>query len=261
MRCSILPRALGLWLLVATLAGLAWWLPPIPQPAAYHQFADQSTCFGIPHCYDTASNLPFVLAGLAGLFFLHGPGRRIFRDRREAFPYGLFFVSMVLIGFTSGYYHLAPDNDRLTWDRYAISLAFMSWFAAILCERVGVRFGLILLPWLTAAGLGSVWYWQWSESAGHGDLRAYGLMQLYPLLLVPLLLRLYPARYSGDRDILVILALYLAALLCDWLDKPIAALAGFVSGHTLKHLFAALAAFWVLRRLQHRRTQPVGGQT
>ena len=78
-------------------------------------------------------------------------------------------------------------------------------------------------------------------------------MQLMPMLLVPLLLWLYPPRYSGARDILVVLCLYPLALLCDLLDRPIAHWVGFVSGHTLKHVLAAGAAAWVVVGLRRRR--------
>lgn len=248
-------KALGLWLLVAALAGLAWaLLPRIPQPLQYHDFADQRACFGIAHCSDTASNALFMLAGLAGLRFLFSEaGRHAFIDPREALPYRLFFLAAILLGFGSGYYHLAPDNSRLVWDRAAMSLALMSWLAAILCERVSLTAGLRLLPLLFAAALCSVGYWGWSEMRGVGDLRTYGLMQLYPMLLIPLLLWLYPPCYSGDRDILAVIGLYLLALLCDFTDHQIAALTGAVSGHTAKHAVAALAIYWVVVGLRRRR--------
>lgn len=63
-------RAFGLWLLVGALAGLAWMLPPIAQPPAYHAFADQRACWGLPNCLDTISNALFVLAGALGLRFV-----------------------------------------------------------------------------------------------------------------------------------------------------------------------------------------------
>lgn len=236
-------KALGLWLLGAVLAGLAGLLPRIPQPLQYHYFADQRACFGMQNCLDTASNVLFMLAGVAGLGFLRSkPGRLAFIEPYEALPYALFFLATILAGFGSGYYHIAPDNGRLVWDRAAVALALMSWFAAILCERVSL-----------AAGLGSVAYWGWSEAHGMGDLRPYGLMQLYPMLLIPLLLWLYPPRYSGDRDILIVIGLYLLALLCDLTDRPIAALTGLFSGHTAKHVIAALAMYWVVLRLRRRR--------
>ncbi len=255
MRLPSDKKALGLWLLAITIAVLAWaLLPRIPQPPQYHDFADRRTCFGMTNCFDTASNALFALSGLAGLHFLSGEtGRRAFIDAREALPYRLFFFAAILVGLGSGYYHLAPDNGRLAWDRAAISLALMSLFAAILCERVSLSAGLRLLPWLYAAGLGSAIYWGWSETRGIGDLRAYGLMQLYPMLMIPLLFRLYPPRYSGDRDILAVICLYLLALLCDFTDHRIAALTGAVSGHTLKHIVAALAMYWVVVYLKRRR--------
>jgi hypothetical protein len=42
-------------------------------------------------------------------------------------------------------------------------------------------------------------------------------------------------------------------LLCDLSDHQIAALTGVVSGHTLKHIIAALAMYWVVVHLKRRR--------
>lgn len=247
-------RSLGLGLLAGVLMGLAWMLPPIPQPLSYHDFADQRACWGLHNCLDTVSNALFVLAGAVGLFFLRGEsGRCAFIDPREAWPYRLFFLGAILLGFGSGYYHLDPGNERLLWDRSAMMLAFMAWFAAIVTERVSPRLGLRLLLPLAVAGLGSAAWWGWSEAQGRGDLRLYLLMQLIPMLLIPLLLRFYPPRYSGDRSILAVIGLYLLALLCDLGDHPVFALTGgFVSGHTIKHLIAALAMVAVVRHLRRR---------
>lgn len=257
MSASRIPRlkAMAPWLLAGGLAGVAWMLPPIAQPLAYHDFADQRACLGLPNCLDTASNALFVLAGLLGLGFLQrARAQAVFLDRREAWPYRVFFFGAVLVGLGSGYYHLAPDNNRLLWDRLAMMLAFMAWFAAVLSERVGVRAGQRLLPLLVAAGMGSAAWWGWSEAQGMGDLRPYLLMQLYPMLLIPLLLRFYPPRYSGDRAILAIIGLYLLALLCDLGDRPVFALTGgLVSGHTVKHAIAALAVVAVALHLRRRQ--------
>lgn len=247
-------RAYSLCCLAVVLLAATCWLPPMAQPQAYHSFAEQSACLGVPHCHDTFSNLLFLPAALAGLVFLGGGAAQAsFIDPREKTPYALFFLAILLVGLASGYYHLAPDNSRLIWDRAAIALAMMSWFAAILGERVSIVWSRRLLPGLLLAALASVVYWAWSEQAGQGDLRAYGLVQIVPMLFVPLLLWLYPPRYSGDRDILIVLGLYPLALLCDLLDRSIAELTGFVSGHTLKHVLAASAAGWVAIGLRRRR--------
>src|SRR5512139_2780542 len=249
-------RALAPWLLSAALAGLAWMLPPVAQPPGYHDFADQRACWGVPNCLDTASNAFFMLAGLACLRFLRR-GRVAFGDMREAWLYALFFVGAVLVGFGSGYYHLAPGNGWLLWDRLAMMLTFMAWLAAIDAERVSPAAGLRVLPLLLAAGLGSAAWWRWSEARGMGNLLPYWLMQLYPVLMIPLLLALYPPRYSGDRAILAVIGLYLLAFALDLGDRPVFVLTGgLLSGHTIKHAVAALAVYAVVLHLRRRTIKP-----
>jgi hypothetical protein len=52
---------------------------------------------------------------------------------------------------------------------------------------------------------------------------------------------------------LVVLELYGAALAAEIFDRHLFALGGLLSGHTLKHGLAALAAYWVLRMFRLRR--------
>ena len=235
--------------------GMAWQLTaPIPQPEAYHQFFDQSSCFAIPHCHDTLSNIPFIIVGLIGAWFVgssrSGPH---FISAGEKAPYLFFFIAVMLTGVWSGYYHLAPDNLRLAWDRAGIALAFASWFCAVVSDRASPVWGTRLLAPLLAASVASVIYWITGEMAGQGDLRPYLMVQLTPYLLVPVLLWAYPGRYRGGEVAVAVMALYALALLCDRYDRPIAEALGFVSGHTLKHLVGALAAAVVLLGVARRR--------
>jgi len=236
-------------------AALAFLVPPIAQPLSYHDFADQRGCLGLPNCLDTASNALFVLAGAWGLHVLFGAkSRPVFIDPRERRPYALFFFAVVLIGLASAYYHLAPDNAGLAWDRAAMALAFMAWLSAVIAERVGARVGLALLIPLCAIGQAAVIYWTWSETQGAGDLRPWLLVQLMPILLVPLLLWRYPPRYSHGRITLVVVGLYLVALLFDLGDRAVFAFTdGIIGGHALKHAVAALAAWLVAHHLHRRR--------
>jgi hypothetical protein len=64
---------------------------------------------------------------------------------------------------------------------------------------------------------------------------------------------LFPARYSRSGDWLWVMGIYALAKIAEALDARIFAVAGFISGHTLKHLLAGLAAYWVLRMLARRR--------
>ena len=244
--------------LAALLAVLA--LPPIPQPQAYHNFADQRELFGVPHFFNVASNAALVLVGAAGLWFVLAVSRRgkwpdagVTAQSWQRTPYLVFFVGVLLTGFGSAWYHWSPDTGRLTWDRLSMTLIFMSFFAAAVGERVSARAARLGLAPLLVLGLASVVLWQVGEQRGAGDLRLYGFVQFYTALMIPVIVLLFPSRYGGDRDVVQALGLYALAMLCDFLDARIFALWQIVSGHTLKHLLASAAAYRVLRMLTARR--------
>lgn len=89
-------------------------------------------------------------------------------------------------------------------------------------------------------------WWLWGETQGRGDLRPYLLMQAAPMLLIPLLLWRTTVRYSRAGDLLAVNGLYLPALLLDYSDRAVfSATGGVLSGHTLKHAVALLAAYGV----------------
>jgi hypothetical protein len=236
------------------------YMPPLPQPQSYHHFADDRTLLGVPNCLNVVSNLPFLIVGAWGLWFVargsYGPGEP-FIQRIERWPFVLLFLGIGLTGFGSAYYHLQPDNDRLVWDRLPMSLAFMSLFAAVLAERIDVKLGVGLLLPFVALGVGSVLYWHVTEQQGRGDLRPYYFAQFYPMLALPLLLLLLPPRYTRTGDLVIALGWYVLAKACEHPgDAAIYALGHVISGHTLKHLAAAAGAYWVLRMLQKRRPSP-----
>jgi hypothetical protein len=230
----------------------------LPQPLSYHAFADQRTLLGIPHCLNVVSNVPFLVIGVFGLRFVLrrdtvGPGRTFLTPAERA-PWLLFFLGVGLTAFGSAWYHLDPTNDRLTWDRLPMALAFMAILDAVLGERVGVEVGRRLLPFLVAVGLGSVLWWDVSERLGRGDLRPYLFVAFYPLFALPLLLLLFPPRYTGTVGLLAGVAWYaLAKVFEHALDHPLYDRGHLVSGHTLKHLAAACATWTLLRMLQTRR--------
>ncbi len=221
----------------AALAG-----PPVPQPLAYHNMADQRSWLGIPNALNVLSNLPFAVVGVLGLtaiFRSHVDRRVTFHDSWERRPYAALFTGVALTTVGSSYYHLAPDNARLVWDRLPMTLGFMGLLTAVLAERVSLPVGRWLFAPLLAVGAASVGYWYWNEVQGAGDLRMYLLVQFGSLLVVVLLLVFYPARYVGGGYLVAGLAAYAAAKGLELADERIFALGGIVSGHTLKHLVAA----------------------
>ncbi len=236
-------------------------LPRIGQDPAYHAFADGRAWAGVPSAANVLSNAMFVAVGAAGVIAVGRLAR--FADPRERLPWLTFFASVALIGPGSAWYHLAPSNATLVWDRLPMAAAFGAVLAAVVGERIRPAAGARLLAPLVTLGVLSVAYWHFTEARGAGDLRPYVLMQLYPMAAIPLLSALFPARYTHGADWLVALALYVLAKAAELGDAAVFRAGGVVSGHTLKHVLAALALAVLVRMLVRREplpeTAPVSG--
>jgi len=256
------PRALGI-LLVATAAliAVAFLLPRIPQPAAYHNFAHHRAWLGIPNFLDVVSNLPFAIAGLVGLAFLaRRDSAARFHDSRERWPYAVVFAGLLLTAFGSAYYHRAPDNARLVWDRLPMAVTFMALVAAVVTERISVRAGLWLLPVLVGIGVWSVFAWYASELRGAGDLRTYAFIQAYGVVVLPLVLVLFPLPYTRTLDLLGAVGWYALAKLLETFDHAVYSLGQVIGGHALKHIAAALAGWWIVQMVRKREIMGAGGE-
>jgi hypothetical protein len=212
-------------------------IPPITQDQSYHDFADARALLGIPNFWNVVSNLPFVAVGAAGLAWY----------RRDAAAATL-FVGILLTGFGSSYYHLAPDDRTLFWDRLPMTIGFMALLAGALGERFGAATGRRALWPLLAIGAASLLWWRWTD-----DLRPYVWVQFYPFLVLPILYWWFPAT-TGTSILIAAAALYGLAKALEYFDRAIYAASGeIVSGHTLKHLAAAAACYALLRYVAQRR--------
>ena len=226
-------------------------LPALPQPQSYHAFADARTIAGVANFWNVASNAPILLVGLLGLReVLAYPQRFVTRD--EIRPYAAFFGATALVAFGSTYYHLAPSDARLLWDRLPIAIATTALAIAVWSDHSGSKTILRLLVPALMAGAASVIYWRVSALHGHENLVPYVLLQLLAVGAIVWLACL-PGRYTRVRDLWAVIGLYGVARLAEVFDRPIFSVGEILSGHSLKHLMAALAAFWVLRmiRLRH----------
>lgn len=163
------------------------------------------------------------------------------------------FGGLLLTGVGSAYYHWGPGNPRLAWDRLPLAITIMGLLDAVVAERIGVRVALRLLGPLVAIAALSVVYWAWTEQRGDGDLRLYALVQFFPLAAIPLMLWWLPPRYTGAVGLLAAAAVYALAKVPELADAAIFSGTRVVSGHTLKHLLAALAGYAVLLMLERRR--------
>jgi hypothetical protein len=245
-----------LWALLGAAVLAALLAPPIPQDPAYHRFADTRAMWGIPNALNVLSNVAFVLVGALGLWSVW-PGRTAgpvhFQSAGEWGPYVVFFGGFALTGLGSAYYHLAPGNETLVWDRLPLAITLMGLFAATIVERIGVKTGLVLLGPLVAVGIVSVLWWAAGERRGEGDLRLYALVQFFPMLAVPLMALLFPSRYTRGADLVIVVVIYGLAKGFELLDARLLALGGVVSGHTCKHVAVAVSGYWLWRMLIKRK--------
>jgi len=244
--------------LALALAAVAWGIfaPPLAQSQAYHLFADTRTWLAVANAADTLSNAAFLLVGALGLAFLRREraARARFATPQEMRAYTVFFVGVALTSVGSAYYHLAPDDARLVWDRLPMTVAFMSLVAVVVQERIDARLGGALLWPLVLLGLASVAYWRWSALAGVENLRPYLAVQFGSIAVVLAVSLLYRSRYTHGAVIFALAAAYGLAKVAEVCDREILELGGWVSGHTLKHL-AAAAGVWLLLRALQRRTR------
>lgn len=245
--------------LAIALAAVCWafFAPPLTQSQAYHHFADGRSLLGIANAADTLSNVAFLVVGMMGLAFLWreratGASER-FASPREMRPYWVFFAGVALTCVGSAYYHLAPDDGRLVWDRLPMTIAFMSLLAAMVTERVSLRWGNALLAPLVLVGLASVAWWRWSALAGMENLRPYMAVQYGSIGVVLAIALLYRSRYTHGGMIFALAAAYLLAKLAEFYDRQIFALGHVMSGHTAKHLAAAAGIYLLFVALERRR--------
>lgn len=238
----------GILLALAGAAIVAALLSPrIPQDPAYHLFADQRVILGVPNFWNVVSNLPFVVVGLYGLWAWR---RARWVEAGDRYPWLVVAVGAVLIGFGSGYYHWAPDNRTLFWDRLPMTLAFMGVFSAAIVEYIHSRIGALLLAPFLVLGMLSVEVWRRGELTGVGDLRFYILVQFYPMVALPLIYWLFRSRYTHDSAMWGMVGFYALAKVLELMDKVLP------GGHAWKHV-AGAAALWVaFRAVGHRTPVP-----
>jgi hypothetical protein len=233
-------------------------VPAMPQPPSYHQFADDRPLLGIPNFWNVISNLPFLVGGLWGLISIH-PGAGPFQDLSERTAYRVFFAGAALTCLGSAWYHLAPDNTRLVWDRLPMTLGFAGLVCAAVGERIDPTLGRRALWPLVGLGLLSVLYWHASERAGAGNLVPYAAFQAWSVAAILFIVVACPPRHHSHGHLLVwAVAWYALAKVFELFDPAVyGLLGGTLSGHTIKHLLAAAAVFAIVRQLRLRAPMQV----
>jgi len=237
--------------------------PAFAEPGAGNPpLSDFRSLLGLPNAVDVLSNLPFLIVGFLGLRRLHRLERRHEHPghlpgyAHDELPGSaldsawLFFAGLVLVSAASAFYHLQPDDVlRLAGDRAAMVVAFAGVMGLAVSERVSPRFGFPAACVTFAAGLLAVGVFHET-----GNVTPWAVVQFGGMALVLWMATLRPVR-TGMRPLNLklgwIIAAYAVAKVLEVADAPIYEWTQhLVSGHSLKHVAAALAALPVLHSVR-----------
>lgn len=242
-------RREGALALAALLLGiLALAAPALPQPAHYHDFADQRAWGALPHALDVLSNAPFALWGVAGLWALVRALRQRAVDGAAAALAALFFAGLIVTAGVSSYYHWQPDDAGLAWDRGGMVLAFAGLLGLAALQAVSRRAGIALAAAVLLLGLAAVQHW-----AVTGNFLPWALLQGGGMIFILVAACLRPVQPASGLPIrwALVIALYALAKGLELADQLVFELSGqLVSGHSLKHIVASFSAWPVLLALK-----------
>ncbi len=236
-------RAVVLVAFYAVVTAYFVWRVPITQPQEFHAFADDRTIWGVSNFFNVVSNAAFLIPGLAGLWLCI---RRTLAAARRAWT--TFFVAITAVAIGSIFYHLAPADAPLFWDRLPMTVGFTALLVALIDEHVVENAERHLLVPIVAVGVLCLLYW-----LVYDDLRAYLWVQAMSLGTAFLIVAVYPNANGGRKYLLAAVLAYAVAIFCEQGDRTLwDLLDGRLSGHTIKHLLAALALYQLFRMLRDR---------
>jgi hypothetical protein len=238
-----IPKLL-LWITVIVTVAVFVLLKPIPQDVKYHLFANDVNVFGIANGWNVISNIGFLLVGFLGLQFL----RKNYINNPIIWT---LFIGLIFTGFGSAYYHYRPNNTTLVWDRLPMTIVFTSFFALIYdwCFDAKMGFKIWLISLLV--GIYSVFYWQFTEHMLRGDLRLYAIIQFLPIVLIVIIVAANFKKHTFLlKSISLIVVWYVIAKLLEHFDTHLFEMTNYCSGHPLKHIAAAVAAYYMYRMLR-----------
>lgn len=225
-------------LVIGVVFYFAWPYLPLQDAAEYFQFADQRRLFGLPHFWNVFSNVLFLYLSFFGFFIFIRNYHALDEGLWESFL--VINIALFLTCWGSSYFHLNPTPQALLWDRLPMAVGFVALFCFLFADRVTDRYNRIMLPVLGALAAGSVF----AIDHGPKDVRPYLVVQFGALLACLFLLIFYRRGRVATRLILLSFIFYAIAKLCEYLDVSLYQYT-FFSGHTWKHIFAAVAIYFL----------------
>lgn len=246
LRC-LPPAEWALYGACAVLSAVACAGPQVAQDAHYHAFADQRLLWGVPHALDVLTNLPFALAGVMGLWALVRWLRGVAGAERAttAGLCSLFFGGLLLTAVGSSLYHWQPSDATLLWDRAGMLVAFAGVAGLAVAGRIGQRPAWVTALWMLGAGTLALRTWE-----ATGQFLPWAVLQGGGMLLVLALAWRAQRPAALHVSLAALIGWYALAKVLELGDHMVWEWTqGVVSGHSLKHVAAALAAWPVIAAL------------
>ena len=258
MKLNLESRETELLIVWGLLLLLALFGPAVAQPVHYHDFADRRLWWGVPHAMDVLSNLPFAAGACLGIQGLcKGPWTALEAAQRRMAA--LFFSGLAITAACSACYHWVPNDNGLALDRLGMVVAFAGLLGLVAAGRVSARSGQILGLSTLVLGPACIAVW-----LGSGNVLPWAVLQFGAMALVlwlsfkTALPSAWPVSWGA------VILIYAAAKLFEQYDHQVYELLGHVvSGHSLKHLVASLAAWPVaaaVRDLRNCGRRPTSGK-
>lgn len=241
MRAVLSKTEAMLLVAVAVLIAVAAGAPPLAQSAHHHAFADGRTFWGVLFAMDVFSNVPFALAGLAGFWMLLRAPRRSLSNMQRAMAI-LFFAGLGLVAMGSATYHLDPHDGTLAVDRYCMAVAFAGLLGLVAAGHVSERAGALV--GMSGLVLGAAAVETWART---GNVLPWAVFQFGGMVVLWWMATLQPRLRALQVNWALVLLAYGAAKLLESNDHAIYELTShWLSGHSLKHIVASMAAWPVV---------------
>ena len=181
----------------------------IKKQIAYNNFVDCRTCYNIKNYYNVISNLIFVIGGL-------------YHINSDI----LLCIFSILVCIGSSYYHYNPNMNTLLYDRLPMLLSFV--YLILLRIELNLFEQIIIVFY----SIYSILKWKLLL-----DLVPYATIQL-TMIIYWLIFPSYNMQYA--------IIFYIMAKICEDYDYKIYILTNkIISGHTIKHILAGLALFFI----------------
>jgi 1-acyl-sn-glycerol-3-phosphate acyltransferase len=210
----------------------------------YFQFVDQRMLFSLPRAMDTLSNLPFAIAGFLGLLTLKGHSPSV--QKRLGW---LFFAGLIATSIFSSWFHQNPTEPiRLAADRFGMLIAFTGIVGLACHHYLSPRLALPSAVAVATLGATGIYF-----ALCRDNIIAWAITQMGSfafLVALGIKARIRPTRPPQEKSLglLFIGVVYAAAKAFEMADQPVFIWTEqIISGHSLKHIVASLAAWPVVQ--------------